>query len=224
MFSGMDVLAVNPVDPSLKIQEQPEIPSSPITDLEEPSLKQEKVVFSAEVDLLPDSQDEQQNSDELILHKDHETAFANSNDRLENSLESTLSLPAVSVAVSPALTAQHKAMDQALSAYPVDRSNAAVDSNSANWNHVGIGVLSGLIVTGIILACTAQMEIFNNLGRMVLLGWEVLCGIIGAVAAKSSKSTKWDIWIGAVKWALVPVWITLFVVLLIYLLVSANGT
>jgi hypothetical protein len=68
------------------------------------------------------------------------------------------------------------------------------------------------------------MEIFNNLGRMVLLGWEVLCGIIGAVAAKSSKSTKWDIWIGAVKWALVPVWITLFVVLLIYLLVSANGT
>jgi hypothetical protein len=86
----------------------------------------------------------------------------------------------------------------------------------------GIGVVSGTLVTGIILASTSQMDIFNNLGRFVLFGGELLFGILGAFSAKSFSKTSREVWIGAIEWSLIPVWIGLFIVLMIYLLSFTN--
>ena len=97
-----------------------------------------------------------------------------------------------------------------------------VDSNSIGWQKLGIGILTGIIVSGIILACTSRMHIFNNLGRLALLIWEVLCAIIGALTANFSKKNWRDVWVGAIQWSLVPVWIALVIISLIYLLMFTS--
>ena len=86
------------------------------------------------------------------------------------------------------------------------------------WQLAGIGTLAGTIVTGLVLAFTIQMDLFDNLGRLVLAAGEVSFGIIGAWISKTSNTTWLVMWITAIGWALVPVLAALIFVLLLALM------
>jgi hypothetical protein len=105
---------------------------------------------------------------------------------------------------------------------PPQRQLAAHDPSLADWKDFGIGVIVGTLVTGIILASTSQMDVFNKLGKFALLGGEVLLSVLGAFAAKSWSKTRRDVWVGAIEWSLIPVWIGLIIILLLYLLSFTN--
>jgi hypothetical protein len=105
---------------------------------------------------------------------------------------------------------------------PPVRQRTTDEQGLADFKDFGIGVVSGTLVTGVILACTSQMDVLNNLGRFAVFGGEVLFGILGAFAAKSLSKTRREIWMGAIEWSLVPVWIGLFIILLLYLLSFTN--
>jgi hypothetical protein len=223
MFSGIEVLAVNPAGQMLEIQPESEISASPVADLEQPALKYENSSFAVETKLFRNPQPvEEQDPDGLILPDNAQVESAPLNERTETPLASAVPLSDISNATPPPLTSRANTIVEVPIAHPFDGQVRANQSNPADWRDVGIGIVTGIMVTGIILAGTSKMDIFNNPGRFILLGWEVLCAIIGALAAKSSKGTSRAIWLGAIQWALVPVWIVLFILLMIHLLMFTN--
>ena len=142
--------------------------------------------------------------------------YAGPNDKVEAYRGSTSPLPDNSIAIpSPLKPALQIAP-------PPDRQLTADDPSLADLKDFGIGVIIGTIVTGIILASTSQRDVFNNLGKFALYGGEVLLGVLGAFAAKSWSKTRRDVWIGAIEWSLIPVWIGLLIILLLYLLSFTN--
>lgn len=215
MFSGIQVPDASPAGHPLERQPESEIPPLQIAD-------HENAAPAGEFDLAANPQVERQTSDGFILHQEHPMESADLNDKMESLPESALPLPDVSNATPPPLTLPANTIAETPTADSLDKQFKADESNPADWQDLGIGMLTGITVTGIILAATSQMDVFNNLGRFVLLGGEVLCGIIGALAARSSKRARWNIWIGAIQWSLVPVWIGLFIILLVYLLTFTN--
>ena len=217
MFSDIEVLAINAAERSLQIQPELEIPPSQIADLEQPLLEHVHDVVVDEGGAFPSLQIVKQSFDEPTLAENDQIDFADLSNKMETLLESTLPVPDISNAIPPPLTSQGATMDETPVAPAPDR-----QPRSDDLSDVGIGALTGIAVTGMILVSTSQIDIFNNLGRIVLLGLEVLCGIVGAIAAKSSKKTRRAIWIGAIQWSLAPVLIGLFIILLIYLLFFTN--
>jgi hypothetical protein len=127
-----------------------------------------------------------------------------------------------SVAIPSPLKSEVRTIGEMQVAPPPGRQLSVGEQGQADLKDFGIGVVSGTLVTGIILASTSQMDIFNNLGRFALLGGEVLIGVLGAFAAKSSSGRSRDIWLGAIEWSLVPVWIGLFIMFLLYALSFTN--
>jgi len=148
--------------------------------------------------------------------------YAVPNDKIEDHRGSTSPLPDNAIAISSPLKSEVQTIGEMQIAPPPNGQLKTEDLSRADLKDFGIGVVSGTIVTGIILASTSQMEVFNSLGRFALFGGEVVCGILGAFAAKSSSKSSRDIWIGAIGWSLVPVWIGLFIILLLYLLSFTN--
>lgn len=148
--------------------------------------------------------------------------YAGPNEKVEAPRGSTSPLPDISNAIpSPLKTEVQTLGEMQITPLP-ERQLTAKERGQPDLKDFGIGVVSGTVVTGIILAATSQMDIFDNLGRFALLSGEVLFGILGAFAAKSSSKRSRDIWIGAIEWSLVPVWIGLFIILLLYALSFTN--
>jgi hypothetical protein len=223
MFSGIEVLAVNPALESLEIQPESEIPSVQIAEPEEASSEYEIGAFSLAADLSANPQQIEHQSTDVPIMVDNDSIEASSlNDRMEPIVESALPLPDLSNAIPPALTSQTNTTGATPNAHPRQGPPGADKANQADWLDVGIGALTGIIVTGLILAGTSKMDIFNTAGRFILLGWEVLSGILGASVSKSSKRSRREAWLGAIQWSLVPVWIALFIGLMIYFLTFTN--
>lgn len=223
LFSGIEVLAVNPAGQTLENQPESEIPAPPVAELEQPALNDEHSSLTLETALFTNPPPAgEQNSDGLTFPENDEIESIPLNEMTEASFNPTLPLLDTSNSLPHPLTSAENTIVEALAAQPLVKQIRGEKSDPADWRDVGIGIVTGIIVTGIILASTSQRDIFNNPGRFILLGWEVLCGIVGAVAAKSSKKTRWAIWFGAIQWTLVPVWIVLFILLLIYLLTFTN--
>lgn len=151
-----------------------------------------------------------------------EVEYAGPDVRTETLPASTSPLPDHSIAMPSPRESKVDTTGEMQVAPPPGRQLTAEEQGQADLKDFGIGVVSGTLVTGIILASTAQMDIFNSLGRFALLGGEVLFGVLGAFAAKSSSKRSRDIWIGAIEWSLVPVWIGLFIIFLLYALSFTN--
>jgi len=109
-------------------------------------------------------------------------------------------------------------------ARPSDRPSKSDEPGQADWKAIGIGAVAGTIVSGIILLITAQMNIFNNPGRLVLWGGEMFLGIIGALVANSWKSASRELWRAAIQWTLFPVWFALLIGLILLLLTFTSLT
>jgi hypothetical protein len=223
MFSGIEVLAIDPAAPTLDIQPESEIPPSEIAFSEESSWEYEISGLSAADDISPNPPEiEQQSSDVPSVAENDRIESADLDHKLEPIVEATLPLPDVSNAIPSTLTEQANPLIEMPNAHPHPRKSTAVRATRAGWLDVGIGALTGILVTGVILASTSQLDIFNNPGRFILLGWEVLSGILGASAWRSPKKTRQESLIGAIQWCLVPVWIGLFIGLMIYFLTFTN--
>src|SRR6266498_483307 len=210
LFTDIEVPVVKPTGNILEIHPLSERPPSQIADLEKPLLDYENVSFEMASDLVANPQAEQHNSDGLSLH-----------DKLEAIRDLTSPMTDISDSIPSSLKSEAQTIGEMQIASPFDKQLTEDESSPIDWQDVGIGAIAGTVVTGIILASINQFHIFNNLGRFALLGGEVLCGIIGALVAKSSKKTRRDIWIGAIEGSLVPVWIA-FVIFLLYILVFTS--
>lgn len=99
-------------------------------------------------------------------------------------------------------------------AAPLDKPFTADELSAGAWKDVGIGLITGLTVTGIILVSTSQIQFFTKLERLALLGFEIFCSVIGALVAKSSGRGARDIWVGAIQGSLVPLTIVLVLLFL----------
>lgn len=98
------------------------------------------------------------------------------------------------------------------------------EPRQADWKALGIGTLTGSLVSGIILLGTSQMHIFNNPGRFALLGGETFLGIVGALIANAGRSTTRDLWRGAIQWTLIPIWFALLIGFILFLLTFTSLT
>lgn len=221
LFSDIEVLALNPAGRTSE-REAASQPAPYQSAPGEPALNPENNALPVETNLLTDVQVEGQSSDEVSLRENDQIESMPLKEKTDALLESALSLPDVSSAIHLPLTTQGSTIVER----PIDQPQAgqfqSAESSPIDWQKMGIGLLTGILATGIILACTSRMHVFNNLGRLVLLIWEVLCGIVGALAAKSSKSKWRAAWVGAIQWSLVPIWIALVIISLIYLLMYTN--
>jgi hypothetical protein len=104
------------------------------------------------------------------------------------------------------------------------RSSTTDEPRQADWKALGIGALTGSLVSGIILLVTSQMHIFNNPGRYALWGGEMFLGIVGALIANAGRSTARDLWRGAIQWTLIPVWFALLIGFILFLLTFTTLT
>src|SRR6476620_952446 len=105
MFSGIEVLAVNPALDSLEIQPESEIPSVQIAEPEEASSEYEIGAFSRAADLSANPLQIEHQSTDVPIMVDNDSIEASSlNDRMEPIVESALPLPDLSNAIRPCLT------------------------------------------------------------------------------------------------------------------------
>jgi hypothetical protein len=118
--------------------------------------------------------------------------YAGPNDKVEADRGSPSPLPETSIAIPSLLKPALQ------TAPPPNHQLAADDPSLGDRTDFGIGVIICL-VTRIILASTSQMDVFNNLGKLTLLGGEVLLGVLGAFASKSWGRNCRGIWIGAIE-------------------------
>ena len=144
--------------------------------------------------------------------------YASPHDRIEAPRGSTSLLLGRTIAIPSPLNSKVHMIGEMEVAPSPDRELSADEQSLTDLKRFSIGVLSGTLVTGIILACTSQMDFIHHLSRFAIFSGEVLFGILGAFAAKSSGTSNRDIWTGAIGWSLIPVWIGLFIILLFYLL------
>jgi len=107
---------------------------------------------------------------------------------------------------------------------PADQPIKTDEPGQADWKAIGIGAVTGTVVSGIILLITLQLNIFNNPGRLVLWGGEMFLGIIGALVANSWKSASRELWRAAIQWTLFPVWFALLIGLILLLLTFTSLT
>jgi hypothetical protein len=98
------------------------------------------------------------------------------------------------------------------------RSSKTDGPRQADWKAIGIGAMTGSLVSGIILLVTSQMHIFNNPGRLALWSGEMFLGILGALIANSWRSTARELWKASIEWALFPVWFALLIGFILLLL------
>ena len=204
LFSGIEVLAVSPAGRAPERRPEPEIPPSHSANPAE------------------NLQVGQSHSDGLSLYEQAQMRLAYSSARLEAPRASTLTLPGISKPISSPLKAGTGAIGDMQIAPRADRQSTNAELGVTDSQAVGIGVLTGLIMTGLVLAIASQMDVFNNLGRLTVIVVEILFGIMGALAAQSSKKNRRAIWTGAITWASVPVVVAVLISLIIFSLLFSG--
>jgi hypothetical protein len=133
-------------------------------------------------------------------------------------------LPMIADPIPAPLTAAPRVETQIQAAGSPDRPSKADEPRQADWKALGIGALTGSLVSAIILLITLQMNIFNNPGRFALWGGEMFLGIVGALIANAWRSTARDLWRGAIQWTLIPVWFALLIGFILFLLTFTSLT
>ena len=224
LFSGLELLAINPAGNPSEIQHEPESLHSPLVHLEKPFLEYEYGAGGIEATSFANPQGEPQRSDELIVYEHDHLRYGYPNDKLESLYASTLSLPSSAPAIPSLLRSDEETTGEMQIAPPPDRQLINTDDELSlmTWQALGIGTLSGTLVTALVLASTFQMDIFNNLGRFALAVGEIVFGLLGALSNLHSRKTRREIWIGAIGWSLVPVFVALVFVLLLTLVLFTS--
>ena len=222
LFSGIELLDFNPAARISEIRHEPENLPSRIADLEKPILEYENGVVDIEANLSANPQVGQEHSDGLSLYEQDQMEYAYSNDNLETLFDSTSSLSNIPNTITLPLKAGGQSIGETQIVPQPDRQLTDDGLSVTDGQAVGIGTVTGIMVTGLVLAFTSQVDLFNNLGRLALAGFEVLCGIMGALAAQSSKKTRRAIWIGSLEWSLVPVLVVSFFIFLLSLLMFTS--
>ena len=97
-------------------------------------------------------------------------------------------------------------------------------TGQADWKALLIGVVTGTLVSGVIVLVTFPMNFFNTPGRLILWGGEMFLGIVGTLLANSWKSTTRELWRAAITWTLYPVWFALLIGLILLLLTFTSLT
>jgi len=133
-------------------------------------------------------------------------------------------LPIIADPIPAPVTAEPRVEAQFQVASPPGRPSKTGELSQADWKAIGIGVVTGTLVSGIILLVTSQMHIFNNPGRLLLWGGEMFLGIIGALIANSGRSTARELWTASIEWALFPVWFALLIGFILFLLTFTSLT
>ena len=195
LYANVDVPALNPAEHALEIR--PESESLP-------------------------SQVEQQISDAIISPETNQMDFADSNETVEDLGVSPL--PTIAYPIPAPRTSQPRIEATVQVARPLAQPLETDEPGQAGWKAVGIGALTGMIVSGIILVATSEMHIFNNPGRLTLWGGEMFLGIMGALIANARKSNMRELWRAAIEWTLVPVCIALFIGFCFWLLMFTSLT
>ena len=133
-------------------------------------------------------------------------------------------LPLIADPILAPATSEPRLEAQIQVAGPPGRPSKTDEPRQSDWKAIGIGTVTGTLVSGIILLVTSQMHIFTNPGRLVLWGGEIFLGIIGALIANAGSSTARDLWRRAIEWALFPVWFALLIGFILLLLTYTSLT
>jgi hypothetical protein len=222
LFSGIEVLAVNPAGRTPQRHPEPGTPPSHGTDPKLSVLGNEANMVEVGAHPAATVQLGQQDSEPLSLYQQAQMRLAYSDARLESPRASTLTLPGISKPISSPLKAGAGTVGGVQIAPRADGQSTDAELGVTDPQALGIGLLAGLILTGFVLAFTLQMDFFNTLGHLAVIVVEVLFGIMGALAAQSSKKNRRAIWAGAVTWALVPVVVAVLFSLIIFSLLLSG--
>jgi len=207
LFLGIEPLAANPARDTPEIHHEPENPPAHIADLDKPFLEDVTNPVDIDANLYSTPQVEQQHSDGLNIQEQGQIESSYSNENLKNLHQTNSSLKVVR---------QTNAKMQA--APQTARQLMGDELSGTYWQAVGIGVVTGIIITGLVLVFTFKIDLFDNLGRITLTAGEILFGIFGALVSKPSKRTWRGIWVTSIGWALVPVLAALIFILLLTLI------
>ena len=222
LFSGIEVLAVNPAGRAPQRRPDPGIPPSHGADPKAPVRGNETRSVEVSAHRTVNSPISPQDSESLSLYQQAQMRLAYSDARLESPSASTLTLPGISKPISSPLKAGAGTVGGVQIAPRADGQSTDVELDLTDPQALGIGLLAGLILAGLVLAFTLQMDFFNALGHLAVIVVEVLFGIMGAMAAQSSKKNRRAIWAGAVTWALVPVVVAVLFSLIIFSLLLSG--
>jgi hypothetical protein len=207
LFLGIEPLVVNPARNTPEIHHEPENLPSHVADVEKPLTEYENRGVDIAATLAANPQVIEQLSEAIVIYERNQIGYAHSNDKLEALPDLTISLKA----------GGQTTQETEITPQP-DKQLGDEELNMTLWQVMGVGTITGALVTGLVLAFTFQMNLFDNLGRFALTGGEILFGIFGTLVGKTSKKTWRAIWITSVEWALFPVIAALIFILLLALM------
>lgn len=208
MFADLEVLTVKPGMERLEVA-----PLALPAPLEEPLLVPEPAAIA--VPTLEIATEEFPTPPEQVLPE-----LAPGEVKAETGLERAPPLPEVTLITLPTFPPPEPVPEESAPARPAPQPVRVNKPASTGLTRFGIGLLTGLLVTGVILAATYPLHIFHPVGRVALLVWEIFCGLVGAAVARNA--TRREIWVGALQGTLVPLWIALVIGAIVYLLMYTS--
>jgi hypothetical protein len=216
LFSGLERPELDPTVNVLELLPEPEAPPPGNTELEKPFLDYPVAVVDVEPEPPASPQAEKQSPDVFILNEPEPAAILTPTPEMESLPHSAAALPAISkVITSPLNNGPRNSSEPG-------RQLTEVEMSMLTWQAVGIGMLIGALVTVVVLALTAHLDIFGKWGRYALAGGEVLFATLGALFNISSRKTKRAMWIGAAGWSLIPLFAALIFILLLTMVMFTN--
>jgi len=165
---------------------------------------------------------EGQSPDVIVLPETDQVESVHSDETAQ--LLDVSTLPLIADPIPAPVTSEHRLEAQIQVAGSPGRPSKTDEPRQSDWKAIGIGAVTGTLLSGIVLLVTSQMHIFTNSGRLVLWGGEMFLGIIGALIANSGSSTVRDLWRTAIQWALFPVWFALLIGFMLLLLTYTSLT
>jgi hypothetical protein len=161
-------------------------------------------------------------SDVIALPQADAFEEAKSNETIQAVNAATL--PMIAEPLPVPVTSELQADARVPVTHPQGRLRKTDEPGQADWKAIGIGIVTGSLVSGVIFLATSQLHIFNQVGRLVLWAGEMFLGVVGALIANSWKSTPRELWQAAITWTLDPVWFALLIGLIILLLMFTSLT
>ena len=165
---------------------------------------------------------EGQSPDVIVLPETDQVEAVHSDETAQ--LLDVSTLPLIADPIPARVTSEPRLEAQIQVAGSPGRPSKTDEPRQSDWKAIGIGAVTGTLLSGIVLLVTFQMHIFTNPGRLVLWGGEMFLGIIGALIANSGSSTVRDLWRTAIQWALFPVWFALLIGFMLLLLTYTSLT
>jgi hypothetical protein len=216
LFSGLERPELDPSVNVLELLSESEAAPSGNTELEKPFLDYPIAIIDVEAETPASPRAEAQSPEVFILNEPEPAVILVPAAEMEVLPHSAAALPAISKVITSPLNNGPRN-----SAEP-GRQLTEVEMSTLTWQAVGMGILIGTLVTGVVLALTAHLDIFGKWGRYALAGGEVLFATLGALFNISSRKTKRAMWIGAAGWSLIPLFAALVFILLLTMVMFTN--